>query len=358
MKENIINFFPGANTCQGFFSFFKFLPWKTEQVYIIKGGPGTGKSTFMKKIGEDFVKMGFDIEKHWCASDPESLDGLRIPSFSTAFLDGTAPHTVDPVYPGAVEEIINFGRFWDKTYLIQQKENIIRLNKEIQSYFNKAYYYLRKANLFKNEIETIYQQNFYPEKAKNLVHTIIKKIPANRIKNPRARHLFGSGITPAGLINYYENITEKCQKRFLIQGPFATGKSNMLKNTAQIVSNYGYEILYLHCSLNPENIDALIIPALKLAAINNSFPHTVINGSKDTVLNIMEYVNKSDINQDEIEEYNHLYNKYINKTIEQLKKEKETHDKLEKYYLKIMDFAQIEEIRKNIMLKIIAANSK
>lgn len=68
-EGSIINFFPGGNTAQGFYSFYDYLPYEAEQVFIIKGGPGTGKSTFMKKIGERMIEEGYDIEFHWCSSD-------------------------------------------------------------------------------------------------------------------------------------------------------------------------------------------------------------------------------------------------------------------------------------------------
>src|SRR6056297_3561194 len=158
MQGNLINFFPGANTPNGFYSFFKYLSYKMKHIYIIKGGPGTGKSTFMKNIGEDILEMGFDIEKHHCASDYKSLDGLVIPNFETAILDGTAPHTVEPRYPGVVEEILNLGQFWDSNLLRQKKQSIIELNTEIKDCFTRAYNYLKIAYLFNNEITQEYQQ--------------------------------------------------------------------------------------------------------------------------------------------------------------------------------------------------------
>ena len=84
--------FPGANTSRGFWSFFEYLiPEDAERIFVIKGGPGVGKSTFMRKIGEEIVNMGYDVEYHCCAADPGSLDGVVIPAFNIGLLDGTAP---------------------------------------------------------------------------------------------------------------------------------------------------------------------------------------------------------------------------------------------------------------------------
>jgi len=47
--------FPGSNTSKGFYSFYDYIIDQREasRIFVIKGGPGVGKSTFMRKIGED-----------------------------------------------------------------------------------------------------------------------------------------------------------------------------------------------------------------------------------------------------------------------------------------------------------------
>jgi hypothetical protein len=35
-----------------------------------------------------------------------------------AILDGTSPHTMEPNFPGVIENIINLGVYWDETKLI------------------------------------------------------------------------------------------------------------------------------------------------------------------------------------------------------------------------------------------------
>lgn len=91
-KGHIRKVFPGANTSRGFFSFFDYLiPEDAQRIFVIKGGPGVGKSTFMRRIAESIVELGFDVEYHCCAADPNSLDGITIPAFNIGMLDGTAP---------------------------------------------------------------------------------------------------------------------------------------------------------------------------------------------------------------------------------------------------------------------------
>ncbi|MCR4442499.1 MAG: ATPase [Peptococcaceae bacterium] len=94
-KGRVRRAFPGNNTSEGFFSFFEHIIGpEAKRVFIIKGGPGTGKSTFMKNTGLDLVDRGYDVEFFYCSSDNDSLDAIAVPAVGAAIIDGTAPHRV------------------------------------------------------------------------------------------------------------------------------------------------------------------------------------------------------------------------------------------------------------------------
>ena len=78
----IRHLFPGNNTTEGFFSFYEYiLPQKNaKRIFCMKGGPGTGKSSFMKKLGNHFADLGYTIEFHHCSSDPASWSLRRLPA--------------------------------------------------------------------------------------------------------------------------------------------------------------------------------------------------------------------------------------------------------------------------------------
>ncbi|NPV27794.1 MAG: ATPase [Firmicutes bacterium] len=91
-EARIKHIFPGGNTVQGFYSLFDSVLEGMDHIFVIKGGPGTGKSTLMRKIGLAMFERGYDIEFLHCASDNDSLDGVIIPAIRVALVDGTAPH--------------------------------------------------------------------------------------------------------------------------------------------------------------------------------------------------------------------------------------------------------------------------
>ncbi len=94
-KHGVVRrFFPGGNTSVGFYSYYDSILGQKEanRIIILKGGPGVGKSSFMKKLGRSMEERGFDVEYHHCSSDNNSIDGVVFPKVGVALVDGTAPH--------------------------------------------------------------------------------------------------------------------------------------------------------------------------------------------------------------------------------------------------------------------------
>lgn len=94
-----IQYFLGANAPIGFYSLYPELirPETARAVYILKGGPGCGKSTLMRRVGARMEEAGLACEYILCSGDPDSLDALLLPELGVALVDGTAPHGMAPL---------------------------------------------------------------------------------------------------------------------------------------------------------------------------------------------------------------------------------------------------------------------
>ena len=143
-KTSILDkIFGAANSYSGFKSSFDkiFNPENYTKLFILKGGPGTGKSTLMKRIADYGKDRALEVTLVYCSSDPDSLDGviLSVGDKKIAVIDGTAPHTQDPIYPGAAEEIINLGDSFDIAKLESHRDEIITLGKDKSRYYKGAY---------------------------------------------------------------------------------------------------------------------------------------------------------------------------------------------------------------------------
>ena len=117
--EAKIFYYLGANTPVGFYSLYDELIdlERARDVRILKGGPGCGKSTLMRQVGEAMEERGHTVEYIRCSGDPDSLDGVVIPALGAAVVDGTAPHVIEPRYPGLVERYVDLGAFCDRAAL-------------------------------------------------------------------------------------------------------------------------------------------------------------------------------------------------------------------------------------------------
>lgn len=94
-----IRYFLGANSPQGFYSLYDQLinPAQARAIYILKGGPGCGKSSLMRRVAQRAEEAGETVEYIHCSGDPDSLDAVILPTHATAIVDGTAPHGTAPL---------------------------------------------------------------------------------------------------------------------------------------------------------------------------------------------------------------------------------------------------------------------
>ena len=136
-------FFAGVNTENGFKGYLEEYFWDADRLYIIKGTPGSGKSTLMKRLASDCEKKGFLVWRILCSSDPASLDGIYLPEKRTGIADGTSPHVLEPKYPLAKEILFDTGRFIDAKKL--DKEGIISLSCHKAECYKKGYGYIKAA---------------------------------------------------------------------------------------------------------------------------------------------------------------------------------------------------------------------
>ena len=143
--------FAAANSEHGFENHFPALfsaGTGADALYIVKGGPGTGKSGLMRRVARCAGEAGWQIVFLLCSSDPASLDGLLLTApdgRTVGMLDGTAPHAWEPTLPGTRENLLDLGAFWDVRMLTAQRDAIVRLNLRKSAAYQRAYRCLRAA---------------------------------------------------------------------------------------------------------------------------------------------------------------------------------------------------------------------
>ncbi len=142
-------YFAASNSAKGFFSYYEacFDSERIGHLYAVKGGPGTGKSRFLREVSARGREKGWRCEYIYCSSDPASLDGVILAKDGRgiALLDATAPHVYEPRLPGAREDLVNLGVFWDSDALEGERGRIECLQKQKKNAYRRAYHYLASA---------------------------------------------------------------------------------------------------------------------------------------------------------------------------------------------------------------------
>jgi hypothetical protein len=357
-KGNIRRMFPGGNTSMGFFSYYDYILDQEEarKIIILKGGPGVGKSTFMKSIGMEMADRGFDIEFMHCSSDNNSLDGVVIPEIKAAILDGTAPHVVDPKNPGAVDEIINLGDFWDEDGIIKNRQEILEENRKTGRLFSRAYRYLKAAALFHEDIKIINNWALDMAKINEAAHDIIKELFNNKNiskKVGKQRRLFASAITPAGLKNYLETVLTP-DNVYAIKGKSGTGTEILLDRVCSEAVQRGFYTESYYCALNPGKIEHLVIPEMNVSfTTRNNYHNADIAGFKK--YDFDEFLDKTVISShSEVLQYNSsMFEALLAKVVDTIKDAKAAHDLMEKHYIPNMDFEAVTKCRETTLKKIL-----
>lgn len=169
-------YFIGANTSSGFVNYTDEILCGVDRVYIIKGGPGTGKSTLMKRFAEFAEAHGHTAERYYCSSDSSSLDGVVLRDAGIGVIDGTAPHCAEPKYPGAREELVNLGAFWNAERLRSRFDEIKSLCDRKSECFAAVYKYLSVCRVIKTERDRLLSSCQKHEKARKAVHRMMSEV--------------------------------------------------------------------------------------------------------------------------------------------------------------------------------------
>jgi hypothetical protein len=138
----------------------------------------------MKKYARRAEEKGHRCEYYYCSSDPNSLDGVLVFGRDgvTGMLDGTSPHTCEPRFPGAREEMINLGEFWDGELLRKQKNEIIALTERKSAEYKSAYTFLRSVGNLRAVRDGLVREVLLTDKLRTAIERIAAIYPAGKMR--------------------------------------------------------------------------------------------------------------------------------------------------------------------------------
>lgn len=337
------SYFMGANSPCGFYSLFEeiYNPYKNHQPYIIKGGPGTGKSTIMKKIAEKAKERDYDTEMIYCSSDSTSLDAVIVKDLGVSLIDGTSPHVLEPKFPGATENIINTGDFWDKKMLREKRDIIRTLTLENSICHRTSAKYLSAAGAIKDEGARLVSSFIREDKINSFaLRFAVREAPKKKNSPPGKRvRRFISGITPTG-ITFMDSTVKALATRIIGISDNMGGVSGLVcQRIGDIMIRNGYDVIFCQCPMNPKgDCEHIIIPEISLAVVTVKSEHNC-NLECDRLIHCERFLSP------EVKQYRQkirwsrkISQHLIEESIKSLACAKAVHDKLEAVYVEAMDF--------------------
>ena len=338
-------FFAGANSGGGFVSFYDGIlrDGEIKRIYILKGGPGTGKSRFMRDAAERATSLGMTVERYNCSSDPDSLDAVVLGG-RYAILDGTPPHSVDPTSPGAREEIINLGGFWDSGKLMQSAHTIKELSDKKSECYARAYRYLSAYKNTRDINLSLVLECFKEEKAARSVDRLFADIKKGGGFLASVGMICSVGMKGKVRYDTYEHFADKV---YLIEDFFDIAPL-YLRLIVKKATETDTPVRISYDPTDLESVNAVFFPndrkAFVIADGNNS-------SLGDVKINMKRFIDTQAIAKirSEYRLNRKLADAFLDSATEVLGEAGKYHFELEKIYESCMDFEEKEVFCRNFL---------
>ena len=347
IRTDSVDFFLGATTPAGFKGYFE--PLRHEpgmQLYLIKSGPGCGKSTLMKHIAQAAEQKGERIEKIHCASDPDSLDGVVFLRQKRAIIDATAPHVVEPEAPGADERVLSLYHTIDADALHPHKDEVTALFARNQLLRSRAARYVASAGslLLDSRRAEACSANF--EKVRRYVKRLCTRLlPRTEEMGSEELRLL-SAITPKGEVFYQGTVQALADRCILFRDDYGAVSRLLLELIRAEALARGYHIITCPCAMHPEDqIDHLFIPSLRLAFLTDNPWHPVhISGVQ--AVRCTRFLDREHMAgfRARLRFNERAATELLDQAVALMAQAKSCHDELETYYRAAVDFAEVEKV--------------
>lgn len=311
--------------------------------YILKGGPGTGKSTLMKKAAEHFKDSPLSVYR--CSSDTNSLDAVIIEDKKIIIVDGTSPHVFDPIYPGVSQEIVNLGSFWNKSEIYKNRKAIKQLSDENQKYHQTTRRYIEAISALNSDIFRHAENCLDKLKLYAYIERLSKKLMRKSAVSGEGKREFCQ--LSAFTAEKYRTLPVKgSYSGYYIRDDYFAGGDCFLRKLADIFTDNGYDIIISECNMleNP-TYEHLVCRQLGLVFTTGNFLNRLAPDSEN-IINFTRFYNREALS--EKKQRISFNKKAVTELADEaaicLKTALNIHDELEKYYVNAIDFKALNKM--------------
>ena len=342
-------FFLGANSAGGFRSFGEgvLCESRDSSVFYLYGGPGTGKSTFLKKVRQKAENDQIASAPYYCSSDPESLDGIRLLSGDgrrfVSVVDATAPHARAPRLNGVTGHAIDLGEFWNVRTLLAHREEIEELSGKKAECFRCAYSYFSPAG----DLLEKACQRIAPVRREKL-----KRFFEERVAPPSDPASAAIVERPTAALSMFGRIEfpffgDSC---YTVNDRFGEGRV-FLSEAAEILYRLGHTVCAAPEPLLPRRYRAIYLPEANFGIVIRT-----PDRKEEKKMRIGRFFEGRSAETDNANRLSLLLSeKFKSYGLAHLAKAREYHFALERIYGKAMNFPQLEKKTERALASIFGA---
>lgn len=336
------NFFLGANSSAGFQSLYEGFvdPEKNRDVLVLKGGPGVGKSSFMKYIGKKAEERGEDVEYIWCSGDPESLDAVRLPRPGILAVDGTSPHVVEPQYPAAVDRYVDLGQFYRVEELKPLREEVLSHTRSYKAAYQRAYRALKAAGEVERTWQEIQRAGFDGGKLqKRTAGVIARELGKQGSGQGALEYRFLGGVTHRGLLWRFDTVDALCDRVYELKDSRGLS-AGMLQTICEAALLRRYDVIACPDPDRLTHLQHLLIPELRLGFVTTreGMEYTGQKPYRRIHIDAMADQRLQRQNRARCRFHRRMHQLLLEEGIQGLREAKTSHDLLEKVYNPHVDF--------------------
>lgn len=349
-----LHFFAASNSAEGFKSYYPEIFARADLLYVIKGGPGTGKSSLMKKYALHAKESGYRCEFYRCSSDPSSLDGILIfgDGGVTGFVDGTMPHAFEPVLPGAREEIVNLGEYWDGEVLRRQKNEIRALGERKSAEYKSAYTYLRSVGNLRAVTDGLIKDAILEDKMRSAAEKYVKNYKSGRSSLIPA---ILDSVSMCGRVRL-DSFERNAKEVYLINDFYGVGYI-FLGALLSLLENKSVNLRVSYDPISPDRVDGIYIEDYDVAfvvskSVGEMEKFLAKSSEKiNKIVNIKRFVDTERLKdvRSELRYTANLAQSSLDGALHALSKARIYHFLLEDIYCKAMNFVRLSEIEIKVL---------
>ena len=350
------SYFAASNSRRGFASYYETcFRHKVDRLLCIKGGPGTGKSTLMRRVASEAERRGWQAEYYYCSSDADSLDAVLLYSKgrSLGLLDATLPHAFEPGLPGVEEEILDLGQFWNSARLSDLRGEIMALNRHKSQGYRTAYRYLAGVGEVSDVLRDAVIPTLDAARIGRTVNRLLRDCPSRQGEREIGIGLCGSiGMRGRVRLDTYLSLGE----RVCLIEDYYDSAYYLMRQLCDEAYSRGIHMRVSYHPILADEVDALYLPdgktvlfvctAEEVELCRSRVPHArVISMRRLVDREIFATV------RGQVRYAARLREALLGGAEEALSRVSEAHDALERLYGAAMDFAAVERYTKELCRK-------